>query len=111
MQMGAEVDQLRLQVDTGNDAAVIHLHGELDPHTAPLLQREVDRLIDLGSTRVVCDLRDLRFIDSSGLRVVISAHRRLVGSGGSFALAAPNDTTRRLLEITGLLDHLEIVDE
>lgn len=110
MLMTAELDQLRLQVDIGSEVTVIRLDGELDPHTAPLLQREFDRVVDLGATRVVFDLRDLRFIDSSGLRVVISAHRRLTTSGGSFALASPNDTTRRLLEITGLLDHFEIVE-
>lgn len=108
--MSAEIDQLDIRVDEGDDQAVIYLDGELDPHTAPLLQEELDRLVAKGSTKIVLDMSALRFIDSSGLRVVISAHRRVRDAGGHLALRSPSDTARRLLEITGLTDHIDVVD-
>jgi anti-anti-sigma factor len=106
----ANLDQLRVTVEPGPDRVVLRLDGELDPHTAPLLQAEVDRLTAEGSINVVLDLQDLQFIDSSGLRVVISAHRDLADLGGTLSLRSPSDTAQRLLEITGLVDHIAIVE-
>ena len=106
--MNLNSEQLHIEVDEQADEVVITLDGELDPHTAPLLAREVERLIGQGSTTVVLELSKLRFIDSSGLRVVVSAHRELEAQGGRLSLRSPSATAKRLLEITGLVDHLEI---
>jgi len=108
--MSTETEQLRVEIEPGDGAVVLLLDGELDPHTAPILRRELDALVAKGSTTVVLDMRALRFIDSSGLRVVISAHRELQDAGGELSLRSLSDTARRLLEITGLTDHIEIVD-
>lgn len=105
-----ENDQLHIRVEALDDRWVIDLDGELDPHTAPLLQRELDRALAMGANRVILELEGLRFIDSSGLRVLVSAHRLLAGREGTLVLAHPTETTSRLLEITGLLDRLEIED-
>jgi len=105
----SNLDQLRLRVERGDDQDVVWLDGELDPHTAPLLKSEVDRLAADGSTQIVLDLSNLQFIDSSGLRVVISAHRDMADRGGSLSLRSPSETARRLLEITGLVEHITIV--
>ena len=104
-------DQLKIEVAETGDAVVLSLDGELDPHTAPLLDQEVQRLIGLGSTNVVLELSRLRFIDSSGLRVVISSHRGLSAQGGRLALRSPSATVQRLLEITGLVEHIEIAGQ
>ena len=108
--MSTETEQLRVQVQPQGDEVVLLLDGELDPHTAPILRRELDALVEAGSTTVVLDMQALRFIDSSGLRVVISAHRELREAGGQLSLRSLSDTARRLLEITGLTDHIEIVE-
>jgi stage II sporulation protein AA (anti-sigma F factor antagonist) len=108
--MSTETEQLRVQVEPHEDEVVLLLDGELDPHTAPILRQELDALVAVGSTTIVLDMRALRFIDSSGLRVVISAHRELREAGGKLSLRSLSDTARRLLEITGLTDHIEIVE-
>jgi anti-sigma B factor antagonist len=99
---------LRIVAHRDGDTATFTLAGELDPHTAPTLADELDEAIAGGATTVVLQLEELSFIDSSGLRVVISAHRQLDEKGGRLVLRSPSDTVRRLLEITGLLDHIEI---
>jgi len=104
-------DQLQVAVEVGGDDVVVRLAGELDPHTAPLLQRQVDQLIETGTTTLVFDMSELRFIDSSGLRVVIAVQRRLLDLGGGLSLRSPSETARRLFEITGLVDHIAIVDD
>ena len=107
--MSSNLDQLRITVEQSEERVILHLDGELDPHTAPLLKQEVDRLADAGTRDVVLDLSRLAFIDSSGLRVVISAHREMADRGGELTLRSPSDTAQRLLEITGLVDHITIV--
>ena len=84
------------------------LVGELDPHTAPILRSSVDDAVSDATTTLVLDVAGLQFIDSSGLRVIISAHKTMDERGGRLVLRAPTDNTRRLLEITGLADHVDL---
>jgi anti-sigma B factor antagonist len=88
--------------------ATLALRGELDPHTAPLLQERIDAIFASGRTDLCLDLSGLSFIDSSGLRVILSAHKRADDRGGRLVLRSPSPTARRLLVITGLLDHIEV---
>jgi anti-anti-sigma factor len=87
---------------------VVTLVGELDPHTSPLLEREIDEGLSGGAQRLVLDLAELRFIDSSGLRVIIKAYKELEKRGGELILRSPNETAMRLFEITDLVDHFTI---
>jgi anti-anti-sigma factor len=107
--VSSNLDQLRITIERQEGRDVLHLDGELDPHTAPLLKQQVDELAEAGSLDVVLDMSRLAFIDSSGLRVVISAHREMADRGGQLTLQSPSATAQRLLEITGLVDHIAIV--
>jgi anti-sigma B factor antagonist len=102
---------LGVEVARADGEIVLSLSGELDPHTAPLLRDTVDQLEpELGSTTLVFDLSSLRFIDSSGLRVVISAHRLMEERDGRLVLRSPSATARRILSVTGLADQIAIED-
>jgi anti-anti-sigma factor len=99
---------LEVDVSAEGDEVVLVLRGELDPHTAPALRDEIDRSTGPDVTTLVLDVRGLRFIDSSGLRVIIGAHKDMTARSGQLVLRAPTDTTRRLLDITGLADHIAV---
>jgi anti-anti-sigma factor len=99
---------LKVDVANNGDEIVLTLTGELDPHTAPVLRDEVDSSIADGAGTLVLDVGGLRFIDSSGLRVIISAHKAMASRDGHLVLRSATETTRRLLDITGLTDHLEM---
>jgi anti-sigma B factor antagonist len=91
--------------------ALIALSGELDLSGAPALDEEIDRLAARdGVTRVVLDLRGLEFLDSSGLRLVALAERRLAGAGRQLVLVRGNETVQRVFEITRMEEHLRFVD-
>ena len=80
---------------------VLTLRGELDAHTAAQLDTAVAGLVSDGRDRVVLDVAELRFVDSSGLRSMIHAR----GPDGSLVpveLRSPSSSVLRLLEITGL---------
>ena len=100
---------LTITLEASGPETVLALTGELDPHTAPLLQEQIDAVrSSAGATTVVLELSGLTFIDSSGLRVVISTQKALAADGGRLVLRGPSETARRLLEITGLVDHIAV---
>ena len=100
-------EPLMIEVEDEGGDTVFVLRGELDPHTAPSLRTEIDRVFESGRANLVLDLSGLSFIDSSGLRVIISAHKDAAERDGYLVLRSPSQTTRRLLDITGLLEHIE----
>jgi anti-anti-sigma factor len=92
--------------------AVIALEGELDLESTPALEAEVDRLIEHERPRgVVFDLRELAFIDSTGLRAVIQTDQRLRSDNCPFALVPGAESVQRVFEVTGMYEHLRWVDE
>lgn len=84
----------------GPDAAVLRLSGELDMASAPRLAEELERTATRDVERVVVDVRDLAFCDSSGLAVLMSWHQRCEQRGRELVLRSPRPNLLRLLEIT-----------
>ena len=76
--------------------------------TAPQLRDLLDELVDAGSRRIVLDCRDLEFLDSSGIGVLVAARNRL-GDDGEIVLDSPPPHVRKVLEITGVASHLSVV--
>jgi anti-anti-sigma factor len=101
-------DQLRIDAQREADRVVVRLDGELDMANASLLQTALERETDTAST-VVLDLRQLRFMDSTGLRVILWARERCQSSGREFALTPGSKQVQRLLAISGVGQHLRII--
>jgi anti-sigma B factor antagonist len=105
----ATEDQLRIAVRQEQDRAVLCLSGELDLASAPILESEMERSDVAGAAIVVLDLRELRFIDSTGLRVLLAAHERSAERGQEFAVTPGSEQVQRLLSITRVNEHLRIM--
>ena len=88
---------------------VLTLVGELDLATAPVLQERLDAALR-GKAAVVIDLSRLRFIDSSGLGMLVQAERQLRESGGQLVLVRGPRAVRRPFELTCLDSHFEFCD-
>ena len=85
------------------DAAtrVVALRGELDVATVGRLRDALGPAVDdPGAERVVIDLVEVTFIDSTGLMTLLNALRRIVRRGGRLVLACSNPTVLRLFEAT-----------
>jgi anti-sigma B factor antagonist len=104
--MGVE-DQLQIAVRHEGSRAVIALDGELDMASAPLLQGAFDDTKLDPDTMVVLDLQSLQFIDSTGLRAILSLRERCRESGRQFAVTRGSPQVQRLLDITGVAEHLQ----
>lgn len=84
------------------DQVTIAVAGELDMHTAPDLDDALTEVIDGGAQRVVVDMTDLAFLDSTGLSTILAGHQRISARGGALALDGPSQYIIKMLDITGL---------
>ena len=84
------------------DTHVISLGGEVDLYTAPEFKERMVQVIEDGKKRVVVDLSEATFIDSTTLGVLVGGVKRLRPSGGSLALVCTDQNIQKIFEITGL---------
>jgi anti-sigma B factor antagonist len=84
------------------DSMVIKLQGEVDLYAAPELKDHVNRAIESGKTKLVLDLSEATFIDSTTLGILVSGMKRLRPRGGMLAVLCPDPTMARIFDITGL---------
>ena len=89
---------------------VMELSGELDLSTAGAL-REALLMLELdGGLGLEIDLRGLSFLGSTGIGVIIAACKRVRASGGTFSVSCDHNLARRVIEVAGLVDFLELHD-
>ena len=79
---------------------LLALRGELDVATAPALRQALDAALDDTTPRLLVDLAEVTFIDSTALMTLLNALRRTVRRGGRLALVCANPTVLRLFEAT-----------
>jgi anti-sigma B factor antagonist len=84
--------------------------GELDLATAPRLETELERAVSAGATRVVVDLSQVGFLDSTALRMFLALSERADAEGWVLTLAAPSQSVRAILDITGSSGSLPLED-
>jgi anti-sigma B factor antagonist len=89
---------------------VVGVSGELDLASGPELESELDQLSGPETNLVVIDLRQLDFMDSTGLSILVRAHQRLAGEGCEVGLVRGSQQVQRLLDLTGVADRLRLVD-
>ncbi|MDP9393612.1 MAG: STAS domain-containing protein [Actinomycetota bacterium] len=101
-------------MDRRDDAVVVRVDGDVDvSHTLELRDVLADAM-DGGAASVVLDVGGVDFIDSAGVGLLVTAHRRAQGAGGAFLIADVTPTVARVLQLTRtdrLLDVHPGVDE
>ncbi len=98
----AHDNDLRLVIERHGAAAVVRVSGELDAYRAPELEDLGAELLADGVDSLVLNMAAATFLDSSGLRAMVTLRDRMVHAEGEFALMDPTEAVRRLLSITGL---------
>jgi len=94
-------DQARFVVTPTDDCALVQACGEIDIATSPRLFDAL--LVAVGhSPRVVVDISDVTFVDSTGLNVLVSGLHHARGQHGELALVGPAGIVRNALHVTGL---------
>jgi anti-anti-sigma factor len=102
---------LELRTDNDGGAPRVIVSGELDLATAEELDAELKRAETSGPATLVLDLRELDFMDSTGLRIVIAADSRARERGARLLVVRAPEEVDRVFRLTRMDHHLELVDE
>ena len=101
-------DELVTSVSRDSDTVTVALHGEVDVLTVDQVRIALGEAIAAHPRRIVVDLADLSFIDSTGLGALIFGFQRSRDEGIGFRLARPSRGVHQVLVLSGLLEVVEL---
>lgn len=105
------LSEFRIEVRrTPSDGSVLAPVGDLDVANAARLQQEVARILDAGEPALVVDLRGLSFMDSTGLRALLSVDEACQEHGCDFAVIKGPNQVQRLMTITHVAERLTMLE-
>lgn len=84
-----------------NGEKIVAIKGRVDTITASDLETTVSEIWSIPSTTLVFDCSEMDYISSSGLRVVIKAHKQVAAAGGKFIMRNLNREVRTVIDLTG----------
>ncbi len=87
-----------------NETLTIIFEGKLDTATTPQATQEIEIELD-KINKLVLDMKDLKYISSAGLRLMLSLHKKMAAKGG-MTLKNVNETNMEIFDMTGFTDIL-----
>lgn len=101
---------LKIDVSEKDGIVTLKLNGEVDVYTAPKLKSRLIDLVDQGKFKIIVDLEDVDFMDSSGLGVLVGGLKRVRSHDGAIALVCTQENILKIFRITGLVKVFPIFD-
>jgi anti-sigma B factor antagonist len=108
--MSGEFEPFRIDVEPARDSVRIAPVGELDIATVGKLRTEVDRLRGSGFTNLVLDLRGVRFLDSTGLRLVLEIDQAAQEADQELRIIRGSAVVQRIFDVTQVSERLHFID-
>lgn len=108
--MTGEFEPFRIDVEPARDSVRVAPVGELDIATVDKLRAEVDRLRESGFAKLVLDLRGVRFLDSTGLRLVLELDQAARADSQELLLIRGSAVVQRIFEVTQVSERLQFID-
>jgi anti-anti-sigma factor len=102
--------EFRVEVEPDREVVRVCPIGDVDLSTVDEVRAQVEDLTAAGFKRVVLDLRQTTFLDSTGLRLVLDAHSASADDGTEFAVIAGPPEVQRAFELAGLDSRLPFVE-
>jgi anti-sigma B factor antagonist len=103
-------NQFRVDVRRNGSSVVVAVSGELDLASGPELETELELINGTETEMLILDLRQLEFMDSTGLSILVRAQQRLGTEGCDMSLVRGSAQVQRLLDLTGVAERLRLVD-
>ena len=100
---------MQLSSEVIGDVGIIRVRGEVDTLESPKLDHTATTLLNDGAHNLVIDIRDVDFIASDGLRVLVHAHEQAHARGGKLTIRRPSALAYRLIRLTSL-DTVFVID-
>ena len=92
---------MEITEEKSNDVSIIALNGRLNVTTTADLEKAFNKLFDEKCTKILVDCRDLEYISSAGLRVLLAAAKQFKKISGEIALSGLSQNVKQVFEISG----------
>ncbi|SKC91451.1 anti-sigma F factor antagonist [Maledivibacter halophilus] len=94
---------MRLKLEVENNTLIVYLDGELDHHSAEEVREDIDNSIDLKDIKnLIFELSNMKFMDSSGIGVVIGRFKKIDKLGGKVGVVNTNPHVDRIFQMAGM---------
>jgi anti-anti-sigma factor len=94
--------EFSVAVETAGVIPVVRVSGEIDVHTCPKLHKVLTEVVDSGRVKVILDLQNVHYIDSTGLGTIAHSARSLSKAEGQLNVVCTRPQVRKIFEISGL---------
>ncbi|WP_423408780.1 anti-sigma factor antagonist [Heyndrickxia sp. MSNUG] len=99
---------ISIDVKETESVLAVKVNGEIDAYTAPQLREKLFPLSEKEGVKMVVDLSEVNYMDSTGLGVFVGVFKNVRAHNGEFKIVGLSDRLQRLFEITGLADIIDI---
>lgn len=94
---------MQVDIKTENGKAVALISGEIDHHNAKEIRTRLDRyIISARPSQLVLDLKDITFMDSSGIGLIMGRSKLMKTCGGKLSVHSPQPYIKRVLKLSGI---------
>jgi len=97
-----------MDIKKHGNITVVPMPVRFDAHSSREVENLLQKLIERGSKAVLCNFKQTEYISSAGLRVLLSAMKKLKKSEGQFYLCSPSSFVQEVFETSGLASILKI---
>ena len=99
---------ISIDVKEKESVLAVKVNGEIDAYTAPQLREKLFPLSEKEGVKMVVDLSEVNYMDSTGLGVFVGVFKNVRAHDGEFKIVGLSERLQRLFEITGLADIIDI---
>ena len=93
--------------EKNGDTLTVTLMKKLDTSTSPILEKEIMPYIE-GTSNIIIDLKNVEYISSRGMRVILALAQEMSDKNGSLRLTNANDDIMEIFEMVGFVDFVQI---
>ena len=108
--MESQIEMTCEEIKGHNDAQLIRFVGDLDATNVETVLEKICNLFNEGKVLIVADFKKLRYVNSTGLGILLHLSKSAKEKGGSFKIANVNENVFEIIEIIGATSLLEIYD-
>jgi len=103
---------LQMDYDIVDDYLIVKLSGELDHHTSESLRRKIDRYYSSKNlSNLILDLRDLKFMDSSGIGLIMGRYKMCKDKKGNISIVSTSPYINRMLKMSGIYQIVDVFSD
>ena len=92
---------LTFETEDQDGKLIFRLNGRLDATSSPNLEAKLNEQIEAGHNNVLLDFGNIDYLSSAGMRLLLSATRRLAGAGGKLLLCSIGEDVMEIIKVAG----------